>query len=188
MLRCMRLREATADDAQLLTDLLVDAVNWTGEQRVTRADALAVPVLAHYVTGWPRPGDFGMVAVSDDGAALGAVWARLFTDEDPGFGFVATDVPELTLGVLEHARGRQVGSTLMTAIIEQARALGHGALSLSVEDGNDLARGLYERRGFTVVGRVGDSDTLLRHLAPSPVTGGDEVAETRSSPGWRTRG
>ena len=39
----------------------------------------------------------------------------------------------------------------------------HPAVSLSVEDGN-RARALYERAGFTVVGRNGGSDTMLLAL------------------------
>jgi ribosomal protein S18 acetylase RimI-like enzyme len=45
--------------------------------------------------------------------------------------------------------------------VRLAREAGHRAVSLSVEDGNDRARGMYERRGFVPVGRVGGSDTLL---------------------------
>ena len=37
-------------------------------------------------------------------------------------------------------------------------------LSLSVEDGNDRARALYESYGFVVVGREGNSDTMLLAL------------------------
>lgn len=50
-------------------------------------------------------------------------------------------------------------------------------MSLSVEDGNAAARGLYERHGFVVVGRNGGSDTMLRTLQPVRNARGDaEVA------------
>ena len=40
-------------------------------------------------------------------------------------------------------------------------------MSLSVEDGNHAARALYTRHGFSVVGRNGGSDTMLRELFQS---------------------
>ena len=62
------------------------------------------------------------------------------------------------------SRGRGVGTALLAAAVEEAWRRGLPALSLSVEDGNP-ARRLYERCGFTVVGRSGDSDTMLLDLS-----------------------
>ena len=87
-----------------------------------------------------------MVAVDRaSGERVGAAWYRLLTEEAPGYGFVAPGVPELGMGVAEAFRGRGVGGALLGALMERARAEGFGALSLSVEDGNDPAARLYER-------------------------------------------
>lgn len=67
-------------------------------------------------------------------------------------------MPELTLAVLPHGRGRGIGTILLDACLTGDLP----AVSLSVEDGNDLARGMYLRRGFVVVGREGGSDVMLR--------------------------
>ncbi len=56
-------------------------------------------------------------------------------------------------------RGQGVGRGLLDHLIHTAPQLGVGGLSLSVEDGNSERR-LYERVGFTVAGRGGDSDTM----------------------------
>lgn len=160
----MHLRDATAEDVDLLTGLLVDSVNWTGETRVTASDITGDAHLARYLVDWPRPTDVGTVAVGDAGAPLGAAWARLFTPDAPGYGFVAPDVPELGMAVLAGARGRGVGHALLDACVGQVRDRGWRAVSLSVEDGNDVARNLYERAGFEVVGREGGSDTMLLSL------------------------
>ena len=164
----MLLRPATGDDAPALTAALLEAVNGNGRARSTREQVLADPHLARYVTGWPRPGDVGTVATDDGaGAVLGAAWCRLFDATDPGYGFLADDVPELTIGVAPAHRGRGVGSALLAALLEQARVRGHQAISLSVEDGR--ARHLYERAGFEVVGRDGGSDAMrlgLQREAP----------------------
>jgi len=119
---------------------------------------LARPELAHYVTGWPRPGDMGIVA--EDGPPVGAAWLRLLPEQDPGYGFVDEETPELSIGVVPTQRGRGIGLLLLEALIEAARAQRYQALSLSVEPDNP-ARRLYERHGFQVTGTVDGSLTML---------------------------
>ena len=159
----MHLRDAVSEDFELLSSLLVEALNWTGETRMTDEQVLAEPELNHYVTGWKRLTDFGLVAVDDD-APIGAIWGRIFPDNEPGYGFIAGDIPELSMAVIPGRRGKGVGGALLRACVEQARLTGCPALSLSVEDGNDVARRLYDRHHFRVVGRTGASDTMRLDL------------------------
>ena len=59
--------------------------------------------------------------------------------------------------VPEH-KGKGIGHALLAAQIERARGVpGLAALTLTVTAGNDGARRLYERAGFTVVGRDPDA-------------------------------
>ena len=158
------LRDATDDDLDLLYDLLLEAFNWDGTPRFTRAEMLADAHTERYLGGWKRPDDFGLVATDDDGGPLGAVWARALPAAAPGYGYVADDIPELGMAVARPHHGRGVGSALLAGVLDQARGLAWRALSLSVEDGNDAARALYARHGFVRVGRNGGSDTMLREL------------------------
>jgi ribosomal protein S18 acetylase RimI-like enzyme len=160
----MHLRPATASDLPLLEQLLVAAFNWTGETRVTPEQVRSDPEHRRHLAGWQRPSDLGTVAVTADGEPAGAAWARVVPAGQAGYGFVAEDVPELGLGVLAPYRGRGVGSAVLDALLAQLRRAGFAAVSLSVEDGNDVARRLYDARGFRVVGREGGSDTMLLHL------------------------
>jgi ribosomal protein S18 acetylase RimI-like enzyme len=155
-------RDATGEDVSVLSDALFQAVNWHGEVRVDLPGIIASAELRHYVAGWPRPGDFGVVAV-DDTSPVGAAWCRTFTSQDPGFGFVAEDVPEVSMGVATGRRGDGVGTALLRELLLRARARGLRAVSLSVEDGN-RARVLYERAGFAGVGRNANSEIMLLHL------------------------
>jgi GNAT superfamily N-acetyltransferase len=118
-----------------------------GMRALGRVAAFTMPHVRHYLDGWGRPGDTGVVAVASSGQRLGAAWYRLFPEEDPGWGFVAPDVPELSIGVTTDARGRGVGSALLDALLALAREEGYRALSLSVDRQNP-ARRLYESRGF----------------------------------------
>ena len=68
----MELRKATADDGGFLLDMLVEAYNWSGEQRTTRQDVELHPRLQRYIAHWPRGQDFGLVALAEDGVPVGA--------------------------------------------------------------------------------------------------------------------
>jgi len=112
----------------------------------------------HYVRGWPRVGDLGVVA--EDGPPVGAAWLRLLPEHERGYGFIDAETPELSTGVVPTHRGRGVGSLLLEALVGSAREQRHEALSLSVEAHNP-ARRLYERCGFQVVDTVDSSHTML---------------------------
>ncbi|MFE9252390.1 GNAT family N-acetyltransferase [Streptomyces sp. NPDC007088] len=159
----MPIRPATAEDAPFLTDMLREAFDWTGQGRFTREQVRTDPAIAHHVEGWPLPGDFGVVAVEEGEAGeepAGAAWARALPAEDPGCGFVAPDVPEIMLAVAPGHRGRGLARALLTALVDEAARRGVARLSLSVEDGNGVAR-LYREAGFTAVGRSGEADTMV---------------------------
>ncbi|WP_338032827.1 bifunctional helix-turn-helix transcriptional regulator/GNAT family N-acetyltransferase [Curtobacterium oceanosedimentum] len=151
-------RDATADDGALLRRATLAAMNW---QTASFVDAdLDRPEFAHYVVGFDPARDHGVVAVDGDGP-VGVAWVRFLPADDPGYGVVAEDVPELTMAVDERGRGRGIGTALLARLLDAGRAAGWPGVSLSVEDGNTGARITYERAGFRTVGRNGDSDTML---------------------------
>ncbi|GAA1842451.1 GNAT family N-acetyltransferase [Brevibacterium marinum] len=80
-----------------------------------------------------------------------------------GYGWVAADIPELSLAVLPGYQSQGIGGMLLDVVSTLARMSGFQAISLSVEDGNEAAR-LYADHGFVAVGRNGDSDVLVRRL------------------------
>lgn len=160
----MRIRPAVAADSEFLTDMLLEAFNWSGKQQFDREQVLADDHLGRYVDGWPRPGDFGVLATDDDDEPLGAAWVRQLTADRPGYGYVADDVPELGVGVVPAGRGQGVGRALLTALTDTARDGGLERISLSVEPENRAAA-LYRSLGFVTVGRNGGSDTMVLELS-----------------------
>jgi ribosomal-protein-alanine N-acetyltransferase len=60
------------------------------------------------------------------------------------------------LAVLIEQRGRGIGRALMRRAIGEARSRGAAWATLEVRAGNEVARRLYERVGFRVVGRRRD--------------------------------
>jgi ribosomal protein S18 acetylase RimI-like enzyme len=155
------IRAATAADRGFLEQMLLEAYNWDGQPRFTAEQLAAEDHAWRYVDGWMRPGDFGVIAILDDDRPAGAAWARLMAADRPGYGFIAEDVPELSIGVSPGQRGRGVGRALLEALVEAAAP--YGRLSLSVEPENRAAD-LYRSVGFRKVGRNGGSDTMLLEL------------------------
>jgi GNAT superfamily N-acetyltransferase len=157
------IRPAAPTDSRFLTDMLIEAANWDGSRPRARVALLDDPGVERYVVGWPRPGDFGSVAVDARGTPIGACWARLFPENAPGNGFVSTGVPELILGVNPLWRARGVGRSLLQAIARQASSSGHLRLSLNVGHGN-YAQRLYVSEGYVTVSSSSTSDTMVRVL------------------------
>lgn len=127
--------------------------------RLPADEVLVRPGLARYVAGFPRSGDTGVV-LEQEGELMGAAWVRLFAADSPGYGWVDADTPELSVGVVEQARGRGLGTLAVHAAMRAAWRGGFDEVSLSVAAANP-ARRLYERCGFRVVG-VGSDHVTMR--------------------------
>ena len=158
------IRPAQGRDAAFREDMLVEAINWDQTiPRRRRDEVLGHHSNRHYVAGWPRPSDVGFIAEDPEKAPVGAAWLRFFSEEDPGYGFVAGDVPEISIAVVPERLGQGIGDRLLRELEDHARRRGIRALSLSVEPKN-RARRLHERHGFRRVGGSGGADTLELRL------------------------
>jgi ribosomal protein S18 acetylase RimI-like enzyme len=156
------LRPASAEDADFIVEMLAVAADWReNSQPRSASEVMDDPALAHYAIGWPREDDFGVIAEVEQ-VRRGAAWWRFFRINDPGYGFVGSDIPEVSVGVTASYRGRGLGRSMMTALITEAKGSLPG-LSLSVEPDN-YARDLYSSLGFVVVGTNGGSLTMLLSL------------------------
>jgi len=154
------LRRAAAHDEPFLRETLAAAADWRTPAAVRSGDeVMHDPVVAHYLAGWPLDGDFGVIA-DDAGVPVGAAWCRCFVSEPHGYGFVAPDVSELTIGVVTERRGRGIGRLLLTEVISEAQRRGIARISLSVEADN-LAIDLYIDVGFVEAFRIHDSPTMV---------------------------
>jgi ribosomal protein S18 acetylase RimI-like enzyme len=126
------------------------------------------PEFFHYTVVVPERGDFGYVAEHST-EVIGLVWAQNLPPEDPGYGFLAGDTPEVSLWVRADWRGRGLGRALLRRVQHGARAREVPRLSLSVEADN-YAKKLYLAEGFREVpGREADGVMAWRpgHEAPS---------------------
>ena len=95
---------------------------------------------------------------------MGAAWFRLFTAEEPGYGYVGADIPEIGIAVEAASRGRGIGRLLIERLQDEAVRRGYSALSLSVHPDNPALR-LYERAGFERIRGDGSALTMLWRVA-----------------------
>ena len=144
------IRPGSSHDARFLRDMLHHAYYW--RERVAPQDPLEGSV-QRYVMNWGRRGDAAVIAL-DEGSPVGAAWYRLFKDDNRGYGFVDEETPELSIAIVPSKRGSGLGSELLDALLDRARADGYETISLSVEK-ESPAVGLYERYGFK---RLGEDD------------------------------
>lgn len=158
-------RPAISDDIHFLRQMLYEAAYWSAEsERPPLRQAMTEPAIRHYLEGFRRPGDFGLIAESEEREPIGAAWFRFFSSDDPGYGYVADDVPEVTIAVVPEWRGKGLGGRLLQELLSCAHEAGLGRVSLSVNPANPAKR-LYERLGFVRTGFDGDSETMVVELS-----------------------
>jgi len=155
----MVIRRGGRQDVRFLRDMLHHAYYWRERQPGEGPGPVAL-----YVKGWGRPGDRALIAL-EDAFPVAAAWYRLFRRDQPGYGFVDEETPELAIAVVPNRRGRGIGDALLGALFARAKADGHRALSLSIERDNDALVSFYRKHGFELVAADGgDSVTMRREL------------------------
>jgi ribosomal protein S18 acetylase RimI-like enzyme len=160
----VNIRPATQDDVEFLKQMLYEATRWNPDWPTEPIESvLEDPMLHRFYDAWGRPGDAGVIAELD-GVPVGAAWYRVFTREEPGYGFVDEKIPELGLAVQPIHRRKGIGGTLLRALMVQAREEGFQSLSLSVAVHN-RSRMMYQRVGFEKVSEdEGGSWTMVVNL------------------------
>lgn len=137
-----KLRRATAEDAEFLAAVYASTraaelavTDWSEAQKAQFCGQQSTAQDAHYRQHYPSA-EFSIV--EREGAAVG----RLYVDR------WEREIRIMDIALLPAHRGAGIGTELLRALQEQARAAGK-ALSIHVEKFNPALR-LYERLGFTV--------------------------------------
>jgi GNAT superfamily N-acetyltransferase len=160
----LKIRPANPGDLSFLEVMLFEAFFWNPASARPELAAFrrSNPEFVKLLSGWGRRGDWAAIAEDND-RQVGAAWFRLWTPDLHSYGYVDSQTPEVAIAVSKRDRRKGVGRALLDALIEQARADGFSALSLSVDPANP-SRVLYEAMGFRRVGTSGTSWTLRLRL------------------------
>jgi ribosomal protein S18 acetylase RimI-like enzyme len=150
------LRTVAADDWRVMRDIRLDALREAPYAfAITHATAAAYPEQT-----WQEHARSSILAYLPE-----------FGDQPAGMVASIQRLPDqlelVAMWVRPQARGRQVGSALVEAIVERGRQGGLARVHLWVTESNQAARRLYERCGFTPTGERGPlpSDPALMELA-----------------------
>ena len=150
------IRRGNRQDVRFLKDMLRHAFYWRSGGAVEDSS------LWRYVAGWGRRGDSSVIAL-EGGFPIGAAWYRMFSRDEPGFGFVDERTPEVAIAVVPSRRGHGIGSELLDALIALAKGQGYAGLSLSVAD-ESPAMHVFEKHGFEKVEQADGSWTMRLNL------------------------
>ena len=145
------------EDIPFLWEMLYQSLHVREGHAPFSRSILRDPGIAHYLTDFgSRDGDDAQVCVEESGERVGAAWVRRMTASDPGYGYVSDQIPEVGMAVEESRRGQGVGRRLLEILLDR-----YPRMSLSVDDENVRAVGLYRSIGFVPVESVGGSTTMV---------------------------
>jgi ribosomal protein S18 acetylase RimI-like enzyme len=155
------IRPIKPEDTHFLWEMLYQAIYVAEGLTPLPRDVLLQPEIRKYLQDWGQPHDSGFVALdSVTSNRIGAVWLRLLTGDQKGYGYVDDATPELTMAVVPECRGHGVGTQLLSHLLRAAESR-YPSLSLSVSPDNPALR-LYSRLGFEMVGSCGTSLVMKR--------------------------
>ncbi|NLF51842.1 MAG: GNAT family N-acetyltransferase [Leptolinea sp.] len=157
----IQIRPLSKNDEPFLREMLYHAIFVPEGAQPPPRDVIRNPELSRYVNDWGQPGDDGYVAVIRD-KPVGAVWIRLLTGNDKGYGYVDDETPELSIAILPEYRGQGIGNALITYLFTEIYER-HPAVCLSVSEENPACR-LYRRLGFEEIQNDGTSVKMIRKL------------------------
>jgi ribosomal protein S18 acetylase RimI-like enzyme len=157
-----QIRPLTPADQSCLWEMLYQSLYVPEGEQFFDRHILQHPEIARYVKQWGREHDVGFVALDQRGQPIGAIWMRLFTRAERGYGYIDDQTPEIGMAVLPKYRGRGIGTALLSHLILAAEGT-YENISLSVAAENP-ARSLYERQGFTVFEQTESSLILKKRL------------------------
>lgn len=156
------IREIKQSELPFLKVMLFQAIFVPEGEPPLRKEIIEHPDLAKYIKNFGRDGDICLVA-EIDGKLVGAGWARLFSEQDKGYGFVDSQTPELSMAVLKHYRNMGIGKKLLSKLLNKMKQLNYKRVSLSVDKSN-YAYKLYKKTGFETILSTNTSATMLKSL------------------------
>jgi GNAT superfamily N-acetyltransferase len=140
------IRELEVYTYPFLEDFLFEAMYVPEGSSPIDKSIIFQPELYSYVKDFGQEHDLGFI-IESDSKPVGAVWTRLFTDEQKGYGFVDNETPELSMAINSEFRNQGYGTQLLEKMLLKLQELGYKKVSLSVDKRN-FAYQLYLKFGF----------------------------------------
>ena len=157
-------RKIRVGEYEFLNEMLYEAIFVPENIQKPSKGIIKLPELSKYTDNWNKNiYDVAIVALYNK-KLIGAIWGRIFGSNNKGYGYVAEDIPEISMAILKNYRGNGIGTELIKRIIFEYRKLNVEKISLSVSTQNK-AKKLYEKSGFKKVGdEESDNITMILEL------------------------
>ncbi|MBN1407493.1 MAG: GNAT family N-acetyltransferase [Calditrichaceae bacterium] len=154
----IQIRELNQDESVFLKEMTYQSVFVLKNEPPAPKDIINLPELCKYYKNWGRSGDHCLIA-EYKGEKIGAVWCRLYNENNKGFVYVSEDIPELSIAVDKSYRNKGVGTLLLGAFYKYLNGSGFNSISLSVDKRNPAVN-LYQRTGFKII-RTNENDHIM---------------------------
>lgn len=152
-------RKIRNDDYHLLREMFYEAIFVPEGVKPYPETIIDLPELSKYFENWGE-GDIGLV-ISINNGPIGAIWCRLFTEGNKGYGFIDNTTPELTMAIKREYRDKGFGSLLLNEFLRVVNEAGYTTISLSVDKRN-RAVDFYKNHGFEIVHELETDYTMKR--------------------------
>jgi len=158
----VNIRPLQKGEEWFLREMLYEAMYIFANERPLPQSVVDLPELAQYIADFGRKGDICYVG-EQNGALIGAIWSRLFSQQNKGYGFVDEQTPEVSLALKPAFRGKGIGTKLIKILGQDLQQQGYEQISLSVDRCN-RAEGLYKKLGFEIIAAVESAYTMVKQL------------------------
>jgi [ribosomal protein S18]-alanine N-acetyltransferase len=154
------IREIKVAEIYFLEEMLFQAIFIPEGNPALDKKIIFEPFLHHYIKDFGQKNDFALVTESE-GKLVGAIWIRLFSEAQKGYGFVDADTPEVSMAIEPDFRNQGIGSQLLGEMLEKMQTLNYKQVSLSVDTRN-FAYQLYLKFGFQVHEMSGHTAVMVK--------------------------
>jgi ribosomal protein S18 acetylase RimI-like enzyme len=159
----MSIRKLKNTEFDFLADMLYEAIFIPEGHDPLPKEVIKDKSLSKYIENWGKDKFDIALIVEVENRLVGAIWGRLLTDENRGFGYVDDKTPELSMAVKEKYRNQGLGTKLLKAIACEYQKIGVEYMSLSVDKTNN-ASNLYKRFGFEIAAETKTSWTMKKRI------------------------
>lgn len=156
------IREIHQSEISFLDEMLYEAIFIPKGVEKLPKDIIKQPKLSRYIKDFGQSNDICLVA-EIQGKLIGAIWTRIFNENEKGYGFVNAETPELSMAVFEQYRHKGIGTLLLKEMIRKLTEQKNSQVSLSVDIEN-YAYDFYKRNGFKNFDSTEKSAILIRRL------------------------
>lgn len=156
------IREIKSSEIIYLDDFLYNAIFIPEGQERPDKEIIKLPELSRYYNDFGKETDICLVAELN-GKLVGAIWTRIFSADEQGYGYVNTKTPELSMSVKTEYRQQGIGTKLLKTMFGKLILLKYEQVSLSVDKLN-YAYKLYQKFGFETIASDDKSATMIKRL------------------------